>query len=491
MGLPSLTEFVDGIREEVVDFAKNPQNAVVDLVTGFDRDEEARVRDEQAAGNAARSDLYARQAGLYGTAAGFDDPVLTSPEAFEAMSHEEIKAAVDAMNGETLTASAEGWKKIGESIEQSLNDFRDFISGTIAGNWEGVAADRAEQATAKYADDSAQLANAGKLVGSKIEEAATGVNQVKATVPPVTERSLLERAFDAVAPTAGVLKSILHQQDEAHQEAIQIMRTVYTPVMQQADTMVPRLPAPPQVAGGPGPSAPQGFGAPSSGSPTSYTPFTTPGTGTTGAPVPTGGAPGPGTFADDGAYAGPNPAGPDPAGTDPYATTPDTAAAQAGPADAWTAPAAVNPEDGTRLGQSGLGSGATAGATPGNPGNLGGAGVGGGAGLGGAGSAAGAGGSAPGGFVGGGLGANGSTPGGGASSGTSATTAAGAPAGSATAATTGRSTPGAAGMMPGAGARGRGDGDNEHKTPGYLVNVDNGSELVGRLPLAAPPVIGT
>lgn len=483
MGLPSWNEFVDGIRRDVVDFAKDPANAVVDLVTGYDRNEQARVRDEQAAGNAARDDIYARQSGLYGNADGFDDPVLTSPEAFEAMSHEAIKTAVDAMNGEALTASAEGWKKIGESLEQSLNDFRDFISGTIAGNWEGIAADSAERATAKYAEDSAKLANAGKLVGSKIEEAATGVNQVKATVPPVAERSLLEMAFDTVAPTAGAFKRLMHAQDEAHQEAIQIMRTVYTPVMQQADTMVPRLPAPPQVTDPQGNAGSPGIGGPASGSTTSYTPYGAPNTGSTGTPLPTGATPGAGAYTDTGAATAPAP-------IDSYPTSPNALDTQTDPNSAWTAPAAVNPEDGARFGQSGLGTGVTpgnasAGLGSGGPGS---AGLG-SAGIGGAGSASGSSGLTSGGFVGGGLGANGSAPGSGAS-GASAASAGGASTGAGTATSTGRA-PGAAGMVPGAGARGRGDDDNQHKTPGYLVNVDNGSELVGRLPLAAPPVIGT
>lgn len=488
MALPSWNEFVDGIRRDVGNFAKDPANAVVDLVTGYDRNDQARVRDEQAAGNAARDDIYARQAGLYGNTAGFDDPVLTSPEAFEAMSHEAIKAAVDAMNGEALTASAEGWKKIGESLEQSLNDFRDFITGTIAGNWEGIAADSAERATAKYADDSAELANAGKLVGSKIEEAATGVNQVKATVPPVTERSLLEIAFDTVAPTAGTIKSLLHKQDEAHQEAIQIMRTVYTPVMQQADTMVPKLPAPPQVTARPDTTEPSGIGTPAAGSPTSYTPFGAPDSGSTD-----GMAPGTGAYGDTGASTAPNSAA-DPYGTgpNPYATGANTAGAQSDPSSAWTAPAAVTPADGARFGQTNLGTGLT----PGNAntalggGGSGSAGLGGGAGVGGTGSASGSGGLMSGGFVGGGLGANGSSPGSGAS-GASAASAGGTNTGTGTAATSTGRTPGATGMVPGAGARGRGDDDNAHKTPGYLVNVDNGSELVGKLPLAAPPVIGT
>lgn len=60
---------------------------------------------------------------------------------------------------------------------------------------------------------------------------------------------------------------------------------------------------------------------------------------------------------------------------------------------------------------------------------------------------------------------------------------------------------GAAGSAGGAGGRGggapmgggrgaKGEDDAEHQTASYLVNEDNGSEIVGDLPLTAPPVIG-
>ncbi|NMN97761.1 hypothetical protein [Antrihabitans stalactiti] len=45
------------------------------------------------------------------------------------------------------------------------------------------------------------------------------------------------------------------------------------------------------------------------------------------------------------------------------------------------------------------------------------------------------------------------------------------------------------GMMPHA-ARAAGDEDKEHKTPSYLVNVHNGTELIGPIDPAAPPVLG-
>jgi hypothetical protein len=43
---------------------------------------------------------------------------------------------------------------------------------------------------------------------------------------------------------------------------------------------------------------------------------------------------------------------------------------------------------------------------------------------------------------------------------------------------------------PGRGAAGNGDGDTEHQTPSYLITVDNGNDLIGKLDPVAPPVIG-
>ncbi|WP_164877598.1 hypothetical protein [Prescottella agglutinans] len=493
-GLAMVGKAAAVVGGKVVDFAVDKGNDVVELVTGTDYKERDRVRDEQAAGNAERSDIYREQAGLYNQVGqDFDAPVLGSPEAFEAMSHEAIKSAVDAMNGEALRASAEGWKKIGQSLEQSLNDFRDFMGNTIKERaWEGIAANSAKQATANYAQDSNRLAAAGKLVGTKIEEAATAIDQVKSTVPPVSKRSIGEAFLDAVLPPVGLYKSIVHEQDEAHKEAIQIMRTVYTPVMQQSDTNVPTLPPPVQVGTPPTPpdQRNQGGGTRGDGAP-GYTPYTAP---NAGSPGPNGGLPGgtPGSGNAPGAdTAGPDALGPDATGQNPFAPgnggastgNPNTVDAQTNPASAWTAPAAANGAEATRYGQTGLGPlGTGAGGYGGASGTGGGFGGGGGS----TGSGAG-GGYAPGGFLSGGsgggaggLGAGGASPSA-AAGGTGGASAAGRPGAA-----------GGTGMMPGAGgARGRGEDDSEHKTPGYLVNVDNGNELIGKLPLAAPPVIGS
>ncbi|NKS24617.1 hypothetical protein GS505_01825 [Rhodococcus hoagii] len=495
MGLPDFGGWVEGISKDIVEFGKHPANKVLDLVTGYDLNERSRVRDEQAAGNAERDEIYLQQAGLYGRFSGrFDDPALGSPEAFEAMSHEDIKAAVDGMNGGSLRASAEGWTKIGESLQQALNDFRDFITTETDGKWEGVAKDSATAATGRYATESGKLAEAGTLIGTKITEAATGVDQVKATVPPVSKRSLLEVAFDAGMPTAGLFKRLVHDQDEAHQEAIQIMRTVYTPVMQQADTNVPRLPEPPRVIAENQGASPSSGGAPGIGTPGSPTPYTGgPSSGSPTPPVQTPGSPIPGATPETGSTPdafNPIVPGPQPTSNDQFTAPAD---AVTNPAETWTAPAAATGPDGTRAGQStygipGMGGGAGTYSGAGGLGSNTGSSIGAGAGAGGGGYG---GGILTGGYGSGGMGSGGSGTGGGTGSSPSAT--AGGTAGTTAAGTAARGGAATGGMMPGAGAgaRGRGDDDAEHRTPGYLVNVDNGSELIGNLPLAAPPVIGS
>lgn len=48
----------------------------------------------------------------------------------------------------------------------------------------------------------------------------------------------------------------------------------------------------------------------------------------------------------------------------------------------------------------------------------------------------------------------------------------------------------AGGMGGMAGGRGPGDDDKMHETPGYLITLDNGNELIGDLPMVTPPVLG-
>ncbi|WP_027501167.1 PPE domain-containing protein [Rhodococcus sp. UNC363MFTsu5.1] len=480
----SMGDLASGALDDLSDLARDPGNKIIDVVSGYDIAEGNRVEDRQEAGNAERSALYGRQDGLRAEFGGGYEPPSVVPDSFDSMSHEAIKSAVDAMSADPIRASAEGWAKIGSSLGEGLAEFTQFISNEITGKWEGVAADAAVAATAAYVADSDKLAVAGRLVGTKVAEAATGISQVKATMPAVEVTSALESLVNVALPSVGMVKQLVHGSDEARQQAIQIMKTVYMPVMQQADTNVPIFPRPGDHTPPPHRTPDSTPGGPGIGGPSGYNPsgYTGPGD----APVApqrqgVGNDPSAGSPGADPSDPGANPLSPDGPGTDGS----NSPFAQTDPSSAWTAPAAAGGADGTGSGVgagTGTGSGAAGSGGHGAAGSASGLGAGGGSGGsfgagGGLGTTGGPGGAGRG--LGGGMGVPGAAGG--------AAGAGGAGGGAAGAA--GR--PGAmgGGMAPG-GARANGDDDTEHKTPSYLVNVDNGNELVGRLPKVAPPVIG-
>ncbi|MFC9790191.1 hypothetical protein [Rhodococcus sp. NPDC127528] len=504
MGIPSLDDLRDGLGDlvaEVGELAHHPGNKIVDIVSGYDLNERSRVRDEQAAGNSERSDIYGTQSDLRGRFGGaYDPPSITAPESFDSMSHAEIKAAVDEMAVGPIRASAQGWTQIGDSLEQALTGFRHDITTLIGAGWEGLGADKANEASAKYSEASKNLAVAGKLIGTKVAEAATGIAQVKATFPPVEQGSVLGAVFNMALPQVGLIKALLHERDEAHQQAIQVMKTVYTPVMRQADTNVPVLPTPlnvvddvdpsqvpqPGTGGGAGAAPSAGPAGPAGTSGGAWLPLENHGDHQPATTI-TPGAPSDTTTTGTGS----NPLG-DGSATiaGQPAANPNSPLAQHDPSSISTRPASTPATDGAGSGTGftggyGPGTGPTAGGNSGSHAGGGtgagtGTGFGGGArsaaGLGGGGAGSGGvGGRSPGGTVGGGVAGAPASAGAGAAAGTAAAGKPGAPG---------------AGMMPGAAARGRGDEDTEHKTPGYLVNVDNGNEIVGSLPKVAPPVLG-
>ncbi|NKS78178.1 hypothetical protein GS539_20830 [Rhodococcus hoagii] len=125
MGLPDFGGWVEGISKDIVEFGKHPANKALDLVTGYDLNDAAGCETNKPPATPNGTKSTCSRPALRPIQRQIRRPALGSPEAFEAMSHEDIKAAVDEMNGGSLRASAEGWTKIGESLQQALNDFRD------------------------------------------------------------------------------------------------------------------------------------------------------------------------------------------------------------------------------------------------------------------------------------------------------------------------------------------------------------------------------
>lgn len=411
----------------------------------------------------------------------FEPTEVVITEAFEVMPHEEIVAIVGSLGTDTIGNSSKNWNDLSAAATTGSDTFRSGIEAAMTSGWSGPTADAVRGGVADYVSSATALSTSMSLISNKLLEAHSGFTQTQSRMPPVVAAPV-SSMIDSLLPIPFAAKDAASAREEQQEEARRIMRSVYVPGVLQSDSEVPVLPAahnpvadsaPSNGGWGLGNSAGDGsLGSSSRNRSANGTDSAAP---TAATQAPPGGAEG----ADTGRTGTPSEqAGAGGSGSLPPAdNSGDTRAASAtGPGASGGAGSGLGAGPGGGYGGTGPGSGGFAGS---NGSGYGGAGYAGGSGNG-SGAGSGYGSSVLGPPIGGGTG------GGGAGSN-------GAGGGLGSAAAAGRA--GAHGM-PGMGAvgaqgtRGAGDNDGEHATPGYLVDVSNGSELIGDLPLVAPPVLG-
>lgn len=407
-----------------------------------------------------------------------DPPYITTMESFEGWQHSEIYAKTREMNPDDIGGLAQACHAIVGSLPIGFGFA--LLKNTIAEKWEGAAADAALAATDTLAGASDQLTSGVQAIGVKLDILSSAAQDVKNSIPaPTSEQPL---SLLPLTPTAAEAQEAAR--DAAREEAIRKLQNIYVPNYQDVGTNVPVLPAPHSLSGVPGYVDPN-LTAPTSGGPGSWS----------ASDSNTSTASGDG----DASVNGETPGAEESAGDDAATTSAANAEAAANQAAANQG-AGANAGSGSAAQTAAANAQNAAGAGPQGSG-AGGAGYGGigGSGRSGAGES-GVGGSASstrrkndkrdsesnsGGVV-----PGGPIPSGGAAAGAGAAAAAAA----ATPVKPSMSRPGM-GMAPGMmGAPGRpgghGEGDTEHQTPSYLITVDNGNELIGKLDPVAPPVIG-
>ena len=384
---------------------------------------------------------------------GADPKYVPFCELFESgtWSFERLVEVAEAMTNENAGSLQSGWALLGADAQASISEFGQGLSTKLADAWTGDAAQSAAASIATYARSSEDAGGYFQGVSTTLWGIATAVDAVKNTQSGVPEYISKGGIYNTLTPWDTAAENAYH---ERHGQALQAL-TTFSFNLGRVDEHVPQFAPPESTLGADRPGFPGGGGG-SGGSG---------GGGGGGGGGLTGGSVGPGP---DGlpSLDSVGPAAGGGAAVPGVSELGDALAAGTAPAAASTAPAGLGPAGVSPAGVGGgLGGGGSAG---GGGGGLGGGGLGGGAG----------------GLAGGGL--TGVPP-------------SGVPAGSAgpgAAAGAGIGRPGMAGgamggMMGGAGAgRGQGDQDKEHKTAGYLVTLDNGNELIGKLPPVAPPVIG-
>ncbi|MBV6758647.1 hypothetical protein [Rhodococcus opacus] len=409
---------------------------------------------------------------------GTDDPYIRTMESFHGMDHEEMYAKVQTMVPDAIGELAQACHSISNSLPLAFGFA--ILRNTISERWEGAAADAAAQATEKLAATSGQLTASIAAIAVKLDILSSAAADVKASVPqPASSEGVLSQL--PLSPLAAERSET--EREAARLEAVRRLEAIYVPNYRDVGTNVPQLPEP---------YTPSGDGSGSGGVPSTY--------GT----VPQGSNPWSASDGNtssasgngDASVNGGTPGAEESAGDDAASTSAANAEAAANQAAANQGPGAN------------AGSGSAAQTAAANAQNAAGAGPqGSGAGYGGIGGSgrSGAGGSGVGGSASstrrkndkrdsesnsGGVVPGGPIPSGGAAAGAGAAAAAAA----ATPVKPSMSRPGmgmAPGMMGSPGrAGGHGEGDTEHQTPSYLITVDNGNELIGKLDPVAPPVIG-
>jgi hypothetical protein len=408
-----------------------------------------------------------------------DPPYITMMESFEGWQHAEMYAKTREMSPEDISGLAQACHAIVGSLPIGFGFA--LLRSTIAENWEGAAADAALAATETLAGASDKLTAGVQAIGVKLDILSSAAQDVKNSIPAPTSDQPL--SLLPLTPTVAATQE--EAREGAREEAVRKLQNIYVPNYQDVGTNVPVLPAPHSPSGAAADGA-RILGVDGAGSPGATDRSVLNGDG--GFTSGTGDSPANGDAATDGQHNANDPAATSAASAEGAGQGGGTGSGSAGTAAPTTAANSQN------AGAAGSGVGGSA-----NSGGVGGYGGGSRSGSSGPGS--------------GGSGAGGSStrkrndkrdnesqgssvvsgspiPPGGAAAGAGAAAA----AATATPVKPSMSRPGM-GMGPGMmGAPGRvggnGDGDTEHQTPSYLINVDNGNELIGKLDPVAPPVIG-
>ncbi|MGQ4600835.1 hypothetical protein [Nocardia sp. R6R-6] len=174
---------------------------------------------------------------------------ILSPEAFETWSHEQIWNALNGHDGVKgveqgdINAGADGWRRLTEQATNAINAFRAGVDSDIETLWTGRAANSAMEATRTYSDEFRKLTVSFQMVANGIDLTQGYLDQAKRSVaPPETVDALGE--FLGHIPGNGVLKLSQHRANEAEAHAQDVMSTVYQPGVLKVDGRTPLLPEP-------------------------------------------------------------------------------------------------------------------------------------------------------------------------------------------------------------------------------------------------------
>ncbi|MBJ8342308.1 hypothetical protein JGU71_25785 [Antrihabitans sp. YC3-6] len=378
---------------------------------------------------------------------------IKAEEPFEGMSHAEIYSQVRGIQSNEVNAIADVWRALAGRSAEAATTFAAVAQAAIGEKWQGASATKAARGIAAFSSGFADLPLAMQMTANGLDLLEARLAEAKANVPPPQQSAAADPgSFNPFERDSG-WKTQYDRETELEEQVRTAMITQYRPGVRVIDSQTPVLPVPENPIAG---------YAISHSSDRSST--TNSGLSSGGPNLPT--APNNGQIGTPSEQPDPTGTQTGPASTSPAAAVPSvipSSAVPAGPASddpSRTRPTTLDDPLATTRTDSPTDRNRRSTGNPTTPGPardsdrngvpLAAAPI---AGL--------------------------PTSAGGPD--TRSSTPSGVPAGR-------HGMPGMGGMAPGA-TRGKGD-DDEHKIPSYLIDVDNGNKLIGKIEKVSPPVLG-
>jgi hypothetical protein len=203
---------------------------------------------------------------------GRDPSYITAMEQFEGISHEEIYSKVGEMAPGLMHAFADTYDAAAVALSGGLLGAHLAIQRELSDGLNGQFADAAVQAARKFYDQATDVQEVIRSVGLRIKAAAYGAEVVKKSVPPpptqtsgtnpaiatsvVDPAQIAQTVVGATDPAAAA--ALDRYKEEQRLVAVEAMNMAYKPTYQPAGDGVPTF-VPVQAPGdGPGPSVPGG-----------------------------------------------------------------------------------------------------------------------------------------------------------------------------------------------------------------------------------------
>lgn len=168
-------------------------------------------------------------------------------EVFDNLTHRQIHAGVSLMNPVVLQNGHQAWQDAATGLSDAVATAHTEIRAAVADGWRGAAADQAAAAVRDFEQVGRDLADVLAAVGQRLGRAGEAAETLRAGIaePATAEPDLAA----ALLSPAAALDNIAVQRgaEDARQDAVRVMETVYAGVFIPTGSEVPAFPELPEI----------------------------------------------------------------------------------------------------------------------------------------------------------------------------------------------------------------------------------------------------